>query len=204
MKVLAINGSPHKDNTTYTAIGLVTAVLEKEGIETEVIQIGDKGVHGCIGCGKCRDLGKCIFNDGVNECAEKLRAADGLILAAPTYYGGIAGDAKCFFDRLFYTGRHAMGKPAAAVTVARRSGGEGVISQLNNYLMLSGTIIVPTNYWNYIHGHTGSEALQDTEGIQILETVGRSMAWLLKCLDATKDSIPMPQLNKSVATNFIR
>jgi len=204
MKVLAINGSPHKNGTTYTALEIVTKTLEAEGIETEIFQIGSQGTAGCKACGACRKTGKCVVDDAVNICAPKANEADGIILGAPTYYGGIAGDAKSFYDRLFFSGKRLTGKPCASVTVARRSGGEGVIGQLNNYLMLGGGIIVPTNYWNYIHGHNGEEALQDQEGIEILQTVGRSMAWLLKCLDATKDSIPMPSLSKSSVTNFIR
>lgn len=207
MKVLAINGSPNKEGTTFTALSIITKALESEGIETEIFHIGNGGIHGCVGCGSCRKNknNQCVYDgDSVNDCIENVRAANGIIIGAPTYFGGIAGDAKCFYDRLFYTGRHIEGKPCAAVTAARRSGGEGVISQLNNYLILGGGVIAPTNYWNYIHGHNGEQALQDGEGVEILQTVGRSMAWLLKCLEATKNTIPMPSLSKNVITNFIR
>lgn len=204
MKVLAINGSPHKDGTTYAALQTVTEVLEAEGIETEIYQIGSKAIQGCTACGYCREKGKCRFADGVNEVAEKMKTMDGLILSTPTYYGGIAGGAKCFYDRLFYAGVDVQCKPGAVVAVARRSGAEDAYHQLSSYLTLAGAILTPTVYWNAAFGTTGAEMLQDEEGVSILENVGKSMSWLLKIIQTSKDSLPAPDLIKKAKTNFIR
>ena len=204
MKVLAINGSPHKNGSTYTALAYMAGELDKAGVETEIIHIGKGPVQGCTGCYGCEDAGICVIDDEITAMNAKLRAAAGLILGAPTYYGGIAGGAKSALDRLFYMGSELKGKPAAAITVARRSGGEDTFHQLSSYLTLAGAVIAPTTYWNVIHGHNGEEIMQDTEGVRILSRVCESMAWLLKIIDATKDSLPAPEMKRDAWMNFIR
>ena len=204
MKVIAINGSPHQEGSTYTALTMIGEELAAQGIDFEILQVGSQAIQGCTGCNVCHKQGRCIYEDGVNTARAKIQEADGVILSAPTYYGGIAGGAKCFYDRLFYSGTKIRGKVASAVTVARRSGGEDVFHQLNSYLTLGGAVIAPTSYWNVIHGHNGAEIKQDAEGVAVLKIVGRTMSWLIKSLGATKEQYPCPDMNKGVATNFIR
>ncbi|MHB9292053.1 hypothetical protein Holit_01141 [Hollandina sp. SP2] len=204
MKVVAFNGSPHEQGASYKGILTVTAELEKEGIPSEILHIGDKNIPGCIACHRCYKTGRCKFDDIVNQCAEKLEKADGIILASPVYYGGIAGNFKCFLDRLFYTGPKLNRKAGAVIASVRRTGGIGVFHQLTNYLTLAGVIITPTAYWNVLHGNNANEAEQDAEGIYTLRTMGRNMAWLLKTLDLGSKNIPLPQEEVRIFTNFIR
>ncbi|MDR1668711.1 MAG: flavodoxin family protein [Oscillospiraceae bacterium] len=206
MKVLAINGSPKENGSTASALRFMAETLAGAGIETEIAHIGKGPVQGCTGCNGCDETrdGKCIYNDNINAAFDKLNAADGLILGAPTYYGGIAGGAKSAFDRLFYMGADLKGKPAAAITVARRSGGEDTFHQLNSYLTLSGAVIAPSTYWNVIHGNSGEEIMRDTEGVRILRCVCESMAWLLNIIHAAKNSVPFPEMKRDAWMNFIR
>jgi multimeric flavodoxin WrbA len=204
MKVIAFNGSPHEQGASYRGILAATSELEKEGISTEIIHVGDKNIAGCVACNACYKMGRCRFDDIVNQCAEKIKTADGIILAAPVYYGGIAGNFKCFCDRLFYSGLKLNYKAAAVLTTVRRTGGIGVFHQLTNYLTLAGAVIVPDVYWNVLHGNNAKEAEQDGEGIFTLQTVGRNMAWLIKTLELGKKSIPLPKEEEHVWTNFIR
>lgn len=204
MKVIAINGSPREQGNTYSALNIMAEVLEREGIETEIFQIGAGPIRACTACGACKRIGRCVHSDSVNQCADKLQEANGVILGAPTYCGGIAGGAKCFYDRLFHSGHAVRGKVGAAVSVARRSGGESVYHQLSSYLTLGGAVIAPTTYWNVIHGRNPGEVLQDEEGVTVLRTVGATMAWLIKSLDMAQDTVPMPVIEKNIATDFIR
>ncbi|MDR2258681.1 MAG: flavodoxin family protein [Treponema sp.] len=204
MKVIALNGSPHQDGVVAKGIAVMAAELEKEGIGVEIIHVGHLRVRGCVACGKCRDLRVCAFNDDpVNECAEKINHADGLILGSPVYYGSIAGAFKSFLDRLFFSGLSLKGKAAAVVVSLRRSGGINTFHQLNNYLNLSQALITPSVYWDVIHGNNAEEVLQDKEGLQIMEISGRNMAWLLKILDLGNKEIPPPPNVKRERTNFI-
>jgi multimeric flavodoxin WrbA len=203
LKVLAINGSPKENGSTGSALRFMAGELAKSEIETEIIHIGKGPIQPCTGCNGC-ESGKCVFNDSVNEISVKLRAADGLILSTPTYYGGIAGGAKSVYDRLFYIGAHLKGKPATAIAVCRRSGGEDAFHQLNSYLTLAGAVIAPTTYWNVIHGNNGEEIMRDEEGVRIMRCVCESMAWLLKIIDATKNSIAQPEMKRDAWMNFIR
>jgi multimeric flavodoxin WrbA len=204
MKVIAFNGSPHEQGASYAGILAITSELEKEGISTEIIHVGDKNIPGCTACHACFKTGQCKFDDIVNQCAGKLEKADGIILAAPVYYGGIAGNFKCFCDRLFFSSSNLKRKAGAVLTTVRRTGGIDVFHQLNNYLTLAGVIITPTVYWNVLHGNNAKEAEQDGEGIFTLQTVGRNMAWLLKTLELGKKNIPLPKEGDHVRTNFIR
>ncbi|GAA0122836.1 flavodoxin family protein [uncultured Clostridium sp.] len=208
MKVIAINGSPRKNGNTSQALEVMADELEQQGIEVEIIQIGQLNIHGCIGCGYCRtsEENHCVFkNDIVNEVAKKMREAEGFILASPTYYAGIAGTMKAFLDRVFYTSSNYFKyKVATSISVVRRAGGVDVVHQLNNYLNLAQTVISPSQYWTIAYGLEKGEVHQDKEGIQTLCKNAKSMAWLLKIIDAEKEKIPVPVEEDRVMTNFIR
>ena len=204
MNVIAFNGSPHHDGVVARGISVMKGELEKEGISVDIIEVGGKSIHGCIDCRKCKDLGRCaIEGDLVNECFEKLKTADGIILGSPVYYGGVAGTFKCFLDRLFFPGPDMRYKVGATVVSLRRSGGIAAFQQLNNYLTLAQMVITPGVYWEVIHGNTQEELTQDKEGLQIMEIQGRNMAWLLKALAGGKREIPPPPPPQRVRTNFI-
>jgi multimeric flavodoxin WrbA len=205
MKVIAVNGSPHHDGVIARGLEFMRAVLEKEGIETETIQAGRENIQGCIDCRKCRKTGKCAFDgDLVNRTAEMVNNADGLIIGSPVYYGSIAGNFKCFLDRLFFSGTRLDWKPAAALVSCRRSGGINAFHQMNNYLNLAGAVIVPSIYWGVIHGSSAEELMDDKEGIHIVETSARNMAWLMKTIALGKKEIPFPEKLKRPWTNFVR
>lgn len=207
MRVIAVNGSPHKDGNTAAALRAMAAVLKEEGIDTEFIQVGGEMVKGCIGCGYCgtSEGNACVFEDIVNEASRKMREADGIILGAPTYYAGIPGDMKSFLDRVFFSSsRYFKYKVGTGVAVVRRAGGVDVVHQLMNFFNLAETITPPSQYWTVAYGMTPGEVMQDGEGMQTLRKNARAMAWLLKVIDATKDSIPRPAKEKRVFTNFVR
>lgn len=204
MKVLAINGSPHEKGCTFTAISLLAEELKRQKIETEIVSIGTKPLQGCIACGKCRENALCIFDDIVNVCIKKMKEADGIIIGSPVYYSGISGQMKSFLDRFFYAGPDLRFKVGVAVTSLRRSGGVDTFHQLNNFFNLAQVITVPSFYWNVIHGSTPDETLQDLEGVQIMRTLGKNMAWLLKAVSQAKETLPLPEQDTRVFTNFIR
>ncbi|HEY5584846.1 MAG TPA: flavodoxin family protein [Ruminiclostridium sp.] len=207
MKVLAINGSPHKDGCTYTAIRLMADELEKQNIEVEIVHVGNKLIRGCTACNACNKMAekKCIFDDDiVNECVEKCKEVDGIIIGSPVYYSGVAGTMKSFLDRFFYSGANLQYKVGAAVVSLRRSGGVDSFHQLNNYFNLANVVITPSHYWNVIHGSNAGDVMQDGEGVQIMQNLGKNMAWLLKSLDSSKNEISLPQKEERVWTNFIR
>jgi multimeric flavodoxin WrbA len=208
MKVIAINGSPRQNGNTSAALKLMSDELEQQGIDVETIQIGQLDIHGCIACGYCytSENNQCVFKkDIVNETAAKMREADGFILASPTYYAGIAGTMKSFLDRVFYTSSgYFKYKVATSIAVVRRAGGVDVVHQLNNYLSLAQTILPPSQYWTIGYGMMQGEVLQDSEGVQTLRKNAKAMAWLLKLVEAGKQSIPYPENEDRVMTNFIR
>jgi multimeric flavodoxin WrbA len=205
MKVTAFNGSPHDDGVIQNVLELMSVELEHEGIETEIVQAGRENVRGCIDCRKCRELGKCAFNDDlVNSAAQKMKAADGIIIGSPVYYGSIAGNCKCFLDRLFYSGLRLEYKAAFAVVSCRRSGGINAFHQMNNYFNLAGAFIVPSVYWGIVHGSSREESLKDAEGIYVARNSAQTMAWLIKALALSKKEIPLPVVNERPWTNFIR
>jgi multimeric flavodoxin WrbA len=206
MKVIAFNGSPHKDMVVAKGISVMADALAKEGIETEIIHVGNKNIRGCIDCRKCFELGRCaISGDLVNEASEKLQAADGIILGSPVYYGGVAGTFKSFLDRLFFSMPKARYKVGATVVSLRRSGGIATFHQLNNYFNLAQVLITPGIYWDVIHGSSAEEVVQDHEGLQIMEVQARNMAWLLKTLAAGSKEVPLPAPRQNRKwTNFIR
>ncbi|GHT94916.1 FMN reductase [Spirochaetia bacterium] len=204
MKVIAINGSPHENGTVHTGLAAMTEELVKEGIEVELVHVGGKNIRGCMACGQCRTLGRCVFNDDpVNACAARINEADGIVLGSPVYYGGIAGTFKSFLDRLFFPGVNLKYKAAATVVSLRRSGGIATFHQLNNYLNLAQAIIAPSPYWDVIHGNNAEEVLQDAEGLSIMRITGQNMAWLMKTIAAGKKEVPLPQPAPRAWTNFI-
>ena len=206
MKVLLINGSPHKEGCTFTALNEVAKTLEKNGIETEILYLGVKPIAGCIACGKCSQLGKCFIDDKVNEILARSDEFDGLVIGSPVYYAGPSGQIRAFLDRLFYAGgRRFAGKPGAAVVSCRRGGATAAFDQLNKYFTISSMPIVSSQYWNQVHGAYAEQVLQDEEGLQTMRTLGNNMAWLLKCIQLGKENgITLPEREPPVWTNFVR
>ena len=206
MKVLLINGSPHKEGCTFTALNEVAKTLEKNGIETEILYLGVKPIAGCIACGKCSQLGKCVFDDKVNEILTRCDEFDGVVIGSPVYYAGPSGQIRAFLDRLFYAGgRRFAGKPGAAVVSCRRGGATAAFDQLNKYFTISSMPIVSSQYWNQVHGAYAEQVLQDEEGMQTMRTLGNNMAWLLKCIQLGKENgITLPEREPPVWTNFVR
>ena len=202
MKILLINGSPRKDGNTSIALREVQQTLEAEGLETELIHVGNKDVHGCIACGKCKEQGKCVFHDIVNEVAPKFEAADGIVVGAPVYYASPAGTAVSFLDRLFCsTPFNKTMKVGAAVAVCRRGGASATFDVLNKYFTISGMPVAPSQYWNSVHGLAPGEASQDAEGLQTMRTLARNMAWMIRAF--AKQPHPAPEQPRQ-RTSFIR
>lgn len=205
MKVILFNGSPNIHGCTYTALHEIEETLQKNGIETEVFQVGSKSVRGCIGCGKCRESGKCIFDDIVNEAIDKIKEADGVVFGSPVYYASANGTMISFLDRLFYAAsQHLAYKPGAVVVSARRAGTTATYDELNKYLGISNMLIVPAPYWNMVHGNTAEEVKQDKEGLYIMRQIGENMTWMLKMLENAKANGIAPTILEKERTNFIR
>ncbi|MDL2274928.1 flavodoxin family protein [Desulfosarcina sp. OttesenSCG-928-G10] len=207
MNVLLINGSPHSKGSTYTALSAVAAALEAEGIGSTLKQVGHLAVRGCMACGKCRETGQCaIDTDPVNEYSQMLKAADGVVIGSPVYYAAPNGALCAFLDRLFMSsGPTAFAfKPAASVVSCRRGGASAAFDRLNKYFTISSMPIVSSVYWNSVHGNAAEETVQDLEGIHVMRVLGQNMAWLLKCIDAAKSTVPYPVHEPKVYTNFIR
>ena len=207
MKVLLINGSPHAKGSTYTALNEVAVTLEKEGIETEMIHIGHQAIRGCIACGKCREIGHCVFDDAVNEVAEKFANADGMVVGSPVYYASANATLVAFLDRLFYSSARQFDKTmkvGAAVVSARRGGNTATFDELNKYFTISGMPVVSSQYWNQIHGNNAEDALKDAEGLQTMRTLGRNMAFLMKSIALGKEDYGLQETEANIATNFIR
>ena len=205
MKVLLINGSPHAKGCTHTALALAAEVLNREGIETEEIQVGNKDVRGCISCNRCRELGKCVFDDIVNETAPKLAAADGLIVGSPVYYGNPNGTVMSFLQRLFYSKNYDLHmKVAASVVSCRRGGNSASFEALNQFFGISGMPTVPSTYWNDVHGFSAEDVLRDEEGVQTVRNMAANMAFLIKAIAAGKDTFGAPEVLRGAFTHFIR
>jgi multimeric flavodoxin WrbA len=207
MKVLLINGSPNNKGCTYTALSEIEKELNKENIETEIFNIGTKPIRGCTSCNKCED-NRCIFNDDiVNTVLKKCESIDGLIVGSPVYYSSPNGAVISLLDRMFYSGGALLKyKPAAAIVSARRAGTTASLDVLNKYFTISNMPVVSSQYWNMVHGNDAEEVKQDLEGLQIMRTLGKNMAWLLKCIEAGKEKgINIPEREeKRFVTNFIR
>jgi multimeric flavodoxin WrbA len=206
MRVLMINGSPNARGCTYTALSEVAGQLEAEGISTDIVHIGDKAIQGCTGCLGCESTGYCIYDDdAVNTCVDLMQKADGLVVGSPVYYAGPNGSLCAFLDRMFFR-KHAKYayKPAACVVNCRRGGASASFDRLNKYFTISRMPVVPSQYWNSTHGCTPAEVRQDLEGMQTMRTLGRTMAWLMKCIEAGKQTVPYPEKESPAITNFIR
>lgn len=205
MKVLIINGSPRKGGNTSVALEEMVKVFEADGIETEVVQIGNKAVRGCIACGTCAEKGKCVFDDVVNELAPKFEAADGLVIASPVYYASANATLIACLDRLFYsTSFDKTMKVGASVVVARRGGCSATFDELNKYFLISNMPVAASQYWNCVHGREPGQAAQDAEGLQTMRVLARNMAFLMKGIALAKDKYGMPETEEWQATNFIR
>lgn len=210
MKVVAFNGSPNKEGNTWHAVSMVTAELEKENIETEIIHVGNKVIRGCIACGQCvkNKNEQCVLpGDEVNAWIQKMKQADGIIFGSPVHYAAMAGTMKSFMDRAFYVAgvnggllRHKVG---AAVVAVRRSGGLPAFDQLNNFINYSEMLIPTSNYWNVIHGMRPGEVTRDEEGVQIMRVLGKNMAWLMKLVENGRGTVAEPERETKQYMNFI-
>ena len=205
MKVLLINGSPRKDGNTAIALNEMIKVFESQGIETELLHIGGKDIRGCIACGKCRQLGHCVFDDIVVQASQKLAEADGLVVGSPVYYAAANGTVVSFMDRLFYSNSADLRmKVGAAVSVARRGGQTTTFDQLNKYFTISGMPVASSQYWNSVHGGAPGEAAQDAEGLQVMRALARNMTFLMRSIALGKAQYGLPEREKGKFTNFIR
>ena len=206
MNVLLINGSPHPQGCTYTALIEVADTLKDNGIGTRIFHLGDQPISGCLGCAKCISTGTCFMDDAVNKFLNISHAFDGFVFGSPVHYASASGMISSFMDRAFYgKNRRFALKPAAAIVSCRRSGGSAALDRLNKYFTISNMPVVSSQYWNVVHGNTPQEVKQDLEGMQIMRTLGRNMAWLLYSIEAGKKSdVPLPLTEKRVSTNFIR
>ena len=205
MKVLLINGSPKSDGNTSIAIDEMVKTFHEEGVETEVIQVGNKVIRGCIGCGKCYEKGSCVFDDIVNETAPKLEAADGLVIATPVYYASANGTLVSFLDRLFYSANYDMTmKVGASVAVCRRGGSSATFDELNKYFTIKSMPVASSQYWNSVHGRTPGEAARDEEGLQTLRVLARNMSFLMKSIALGKEKYGLPEEEEWTPTHFIR
>ena len=206
MKALLVNGSPHTKGCTYTALREVEGALNKNGIETEIFQLGNKPVAGCIGCGNCLKTGKCFVEDNVNEFLEKVPEADGFVFGTPVHFAASSGMLSSFMDRVFYGRRNLFSnKPASSVASCRRGGATATLDEINKYFGISNMPIVSSQYWNMVHGNKPEEVLKDEEGMQTMRTLGNNMAWLLKSIEAgRKMGVELPKNETIISTNFIR
>ena len=202
-KVLLLNGSPHTKGCTAAALNEMIKVFEKEGIETETVQVGSKPIRGCIACGRCESLGHCVFDDLVNETAPKLEAADGLVIGSPVYYGSPNGTILSFLDRLFYStsfSKHM--KVGASVVSCRRGGNTASFDALNKYFTISSMPVASATYWNMVHGFTAEDVAKDKEGLQTMRNLARSMSFMIKTIADGKEKYGYPESERDNFTSF--
>ena len=205
MKVLMINGSPRKDGNTSIALEEMRKTFEAEGVETETVRVGNQNVRGCIACGRCGEIGKCVFDDVVNELAPKFQAADGLVVASPVYYASANATLIAVLDRLFSSSRFDKTmKVGASVVCARRGGCSATFDELNKYFTISNMPVASSQYWNSIHGRLPGEAEMDEEGKQTMRVLARNMTFLMKSIALGKEKFGLPKTEQRVSTNFIR
>jgi len=205
MKVLLINGSPNAKGCTYTALTEVERTLNEAGVQTEIIHVGNKDIRGCAGCGQCKKIGKCVFNDLVNEVAQKFEECDGIVIGTPVYYASANGTLVSFIDRLFYSTQFDKTmKVGAAVVSARRGGCSATFDEINKYFTISNMPIASSQYWNSVHGNTPEDVYADKEGCQTMRTLGRNMAFLIKSIQLGIEKFGLPQKEYRIGTNFIR
>ncbi len=204
MKVLLLNGSPHENGTTMRALKEVEHTLQENGIETEIISIGQNEVSGCTVCGACKKTGYCVKNDFTNVVIDKLEASDGFIVGTPVYYAGLNGTLKSLLDKTFYAHGKFVGKPAAAVACARRAGTSFTLDIINKYFMISEMPVISSQYWNNVYGANAEDAEKDLEGLQTMRVLANNMAYILKCIEAGKKAgITPPEKEPRKRTNFI-
>ncbi len=205
MKVLMINGSPRPNGNTSVALREMETAFATEGIETEIIQVGNKPIRGCIACGKCAEKGQCVFDDAVNEIAPKFEACDGLVVGSPVYYASANATLVAFLTRLFFsTPFDKTMKVGAAVAVARRGGLSATFDELNKFFTISGMPVASSQYWNSVHGREPGQAAQDAEGLQTMRTLARNMTFLMRSIELGKEKYGLPEREPSLRTNFIR
>ena len=205
MKALLINGSPRAAGNTALALETLRTTLVSEGVETELVQVGQLPIRGCVACGQCARLGRCTFDDAVNAVAPKFEAADGLFVGTPVYYASANATVVAFLDRLFYsTCFDKTMKVGAAIAVARRGGCSATFDELNKYFTIAGMPVVSSQYWNAVHGRTPGEAAQDLEGLQTIRALGRNAAFLMKSIALGREAFGLPEKEKRVSTHFIR
>lgn len=206
MKALLVNGSPRPNGCTFTALTELRNTLESEGIEVELIHVGNNDIRGCIACRKCASTGECVFDDIVNEVAPKLAEADGFVIGAPVYFSSPAGGAISFMDRLFFSTLHTdkTMKVGAAVVTCRRGGNTASFDVLNKYFTMTGMPVASSQYWNMVYGGSADEVKQDAEGLQTMRTLGRNMAFMMKSIQLGKEQFGLPQKETPTFTNFHR
>ena len=205
MKVLMINGSPKKNGNTSIALQEMEKIFAEEGIETEILHVGNKPVRGCIACGQCFEKGRCVFDDIVNQAAEKFEECDGLVVGSPVYYASANATLVAFLTRLFYsTHFDKTMKVGAAVAVARRGGLSSTFDELNKFFTISGMPVASGQYWNSIHGREPGDAAEDAEGLQSMRTLARNMAFLMKSIKLGKETYGLPEKEDPIRTNFVR
>ena len=205
MKVLLINGSPRANGNTAAALNEMAQVFAQEGVETQLLHIGQKDIRGCIACGSCHKTGKCVFDDAVNEIAPLFAEADGVVVGSPVYYASANATLVAFLQRLFYSTRFPKTmKVGASVVIARRGGCSATFDELNKFFTISGMPIASSQYWNSVHGGAPGEAMQDAEGLQTMRTLARNMSFLIKSIALGKEAFGLPEREKGVYTNFIR
>ena len=205
MKVLLINGSPNREGCTYTALTEIAETLKAQGIDSEMLYLGNKPIAGCIDCGHCYKAKRCFVDDKVNEIIDRAAEFDGMIIGSPVYYASASGQLTAFLDRLFFAGsKNFWGKPGAAIVSCRRGGATAAFDRLNKYFTISNMPVVSSQYWNQVHGFTPDDVRKDLEGLQTMRTLALNMAWLLKCIELGKQNgIERPIYEKHIFTNFI-
>ena len=205
MKILVLNGSPRPNGNTAVALREMETVFKAEGIETEIVQIGNKAIRGCIACGRCAEKGKCVFDDAVNEIAPKFEACDGLVVGSPVYFASANATLVALLTRLFYsTPFDKTMKVGAAVAVARRGGLSATFDELNKFFTISGMPVASSQYWNSVHGRESGQAAQDAEGLQTMRTLARNMTFLMRSIQLGKEKYGLPEREPPQRTNFIR
>lgn len=206
MKVLMINGSPHAKGSTWTALHEMEKIFEAEGVECEIVQVGNLDVRGCMACGFCARNGRCVYDDIVNEIAAKFEQADGLVVGTPVYYASANATTVAVLDRLFYSTRFSkLMKVGAAVASARRGGLTATFDEINKYFTISGMPVASSQYWNDIHGNNAEQAQQDLEGMQTMRVLARNMVFLMKSIALGKEAYGLPEKEeRKISTNFIR
>ena len=207
MKVMLVNGSPHKEGSTYHCLTEIKNTLKEEDIESDIFWLGTKPIIGCQGCGACRKLGKCVHDDVVNEFLAIAGEYDGFVFGTPVHYAAASGAITSFMDRIFYAGGKEVFymKPASAISIARRGGTTATWDQMNKYFGISQMPIVTSQYWNMVHGAYGDQVKQDEEGMQTMRTLARNMAFMIKCFKVGQEhGVELPKREKGIGTNFIR